>query len=153
MSAAYDLIMHLVSEGFSTFGGSDDWSMHLAREPVSPDNVITLYDTGGPAPVNYSINLRQPTIQVRVRCHDYLMGLEKHEDIYLILNAISTQNIGDWMVLGVHLTTDFLSVGRDSNDRHLITANYQIQRGQNRAKRRASTIFDYAMNREWPTAN
>lgn len=129
MSPAHELSLYLASLGVGQFAGNGDWGIHVGREPVNPANAITLYDTGGPQPVNYSINLRQPTIQVRIRTTNYPVGFNKLAEIYEHLNAIATQVIGGNTYIGVRLTTDFLSIGRDDNERHLLTANYQIQRG------------------------
>lgn len=125
MSPAHQLALYLDAEGVGTF--AED--IHVSREPVSPDNVVTLYDTGGSAPANYDIELRQPTIQVRVRNTSYPNAVAKQEEIFEILNAIKTQVIGTSTYLGVWMTTDIISIGRDDNDRHLLTANYQVQRG------------------------
>ena len=125
MSPAHELALYLEAEGVGTF--AED--IHVSREPASPDNVVTLYDTGGSAPANYDIELRQPTIQVRVRHTSYTDAVAKQEEIFEILNAIKTQVIGANTYLGAWMTTDILSIGRDDNDRHLLTANYQVQRG------------------------
>lgn len=125
MSPAHELALYLQSEGVGTFGQD----IHVSREPVSPGNVVTLYDTGGSAPANYDIELRQPTIQVRVRDVSYPAAQAKQEQIFGILNDIKTQAIEGSTYLGVWMTTDILSIGRDDNDRHLLTANYQVQRG------------------------
>lgn len=129
MSPAHELALYLESQGVGVFGGNTDWSLHVSREPASPDNVITLYDTPGSAPANYGIQLRQPSIQVRVRAANYAAGMTKQEEIFSLLNQIQTEEIGGSIYLGVYLTTDFQSIGRDDNDRHLLTANYQVQRG------------------------
>ena len=129
MSPAHELALHLQAQGVGTFAGSGDWSIHVAREPLDPANTVTIYDTGGPAPVHYGVGLRQPTVQVRVRAESYIAGMGKQGEIFAWLNAIQDATIGTHVYLGVHLTTDFLAIGRDDNERHLITANYQIQRG------------------------
>ena len=125
MSPAHELALYLESEGVGTFAQD----IHVSREPAAPDNVVTIYDTGGSAPANYDIELRQPTIQVRVRNTSYPNAVAKQEEIFAILNAIKTQVIEGSTYLGVWMTTDILSIGRDDNDRHLLTANYQVQRG------------------------
>ena len=129
MSAAHELALYLATEGVGAFGGSGDWGLHVSREPFAPDNVITLYDTGGgPAP-NYNLQLREPTIQVRTRSISYASGFAKQESIFALLNAIKTQQISGRSYIGVWIIGEILSIGRDDNDRHLLTANYRIQRG------------------------
>jgi len=129
MSAAHELALYLAGENVGAFAGQSGWSVNVSREPVSPDDAVTLYDTGGPQPINYSIELRRPTIQVRVRSKSYTDAMDKQNEIFGILNQIKDQAIGDHTYLGVHLSTEILSIGRDDNDRHLLTANYQINRG------------------------
>lgn len=127
-SPAHELALHLATfPAIGAWAASTGWAIAVGMEPKSPDDAITLYDTGG-APYFADAYLSTPTIQVRVRTRDYRAGYEKHEDILAILSAIQNQQIGDSYVLGIWLTSDIMSIGREDNDRFLFTANYRLER-------------------------
>ncbi len=129
-SPAHDIALYLEDEGVGTFAGESTWSINVSREPDSPDGAVTVYDTGGNAadPVN---EIYEPTIQVRVRAEDYATAYSKHEEIrdILIIPTSVTLGAGDntWYI-GIWMQSDILSIGRDDHDRHILTANYRIQR-------------------------
>lgn len=122
---AHDLALHLQAEGFGTFATD----LFVGSEPASPDNVTTLYDTGGAAPVLFDENLRNPTIQVRVRDNDYTQAYSLQQSVFDIFNAIEQETVQGTHYVGVWLSSDIISLGRDENGRFLLTANYEIQRG------------------------
>ena len=124
-SPAHDIAVFLAGGGFGAIGQE----LHISREPVSPDFVTTLYDTGGNDPVLVTENLRQPTLQIRVRGFDYAACYERQEDIFLALSVDVTDfETTDYRYVGCWLTSDIISIGRDDNDRHLLTANYRLER-------------------------
>ena len=101
----------------------------VGQEPPQPDNVVTLYDTGGAGPVLYEGQLRQPTIQVRVRNTSYPEAYNLQNDIFGILNAIVDQEIDGSQFIGCWMQSEIISIGRDDNNRHILTSNYRIERG------------------------
>lgn len=127
-SPAHQLALHLGTfPAIGAFAAATGWAIAVGMEPKSPDEAITLYDTGG-APYFADAYLSTPTIQVRVRTRKYQDGYDKHEDILAILSGIQNQQIGDSYLLGVWLTSDVMAIGRDDNDRFIFTANYRIER-------------------------
>lgn len=137
MSPAYEIARWLQTLGLGIWGGSGDWSLHVAREPDAPANVVTLYDTAGLAPlVRDGGEMRQPGLQVRVRAVDYLKGKERQEqirDVLTLPEAASEgttieRTIGTGRYVTIDPVADILSLGRDENDRHIFVANYQLIR-------------------------
>lgn len=136
-TAAYELARYLEAAGVGTFGGGTEWSLHVSREPESPDNVITLYDTAGLPPIQgEGVDLRMPQVQVRVRSDDYLAAFEVQEQVRALLLPtpdVSTgtrveRTIGQSRYLTISPVADILAIGRDDNDRHIVVANYQVIR-------------------------
>lgn len=132
-SPAAELAQYLEDQGIGVFGGNADWSVHAMREPIAPDNVVTLYDTGGPAAAQVEIDLRIKRFQVRVRGRDYQTCYEKHEQIYRVLvqddvASPEPRDIGEGVYVGVWLVSDIIALGRDDNGRHILTANYEAHR-------------------------
>lgn len=124
-SPAHDIAQHLAANGFGAIGQE----LHISREPVAPDSVTTLYDTGGAEPVLVDENLRQPTIQIRVRGYDYAACYARHEAILEHLAVDQTDfETTDYRYVGCWLTSDIISIGRDDDDRQRLTANYRLER-------------------------
>jgi hypothetical protein len=133
MTPAIELAQYLADNGVGARGGDAQWGIHVSREPAAPNDVITLYDTGGDPPPAISDELRSRSIQVRVRAVDYAAGMAKQQEIFDLLaqpaiegtvNPIE-RNIGTHRYIGIWLTGEVTAIGRDDNDRFLITANYE----------------------------
>lgn len=126
--------MFLADQGVvGEFGGNADWSVHATREPIAPANIVTLYDTGGPAAAQVDIDLRIKRIQVRVRAVDYDEGYSRQELIHSALaqpgvEDPQTRDIGEGAYIGIWLVSDIIAIGRDENDRQILTANYEAHR-------------------------
>jgi hypothetical protein len=132
MTPAIELAQYLADNGVGARGGDAQWGIHVSREPAMPNDVITLYDTGGDPPPAISAELRSRSIQVRVRAVDYAAGMAKQQEIFELLAQPSIEetattierDIGTHRYIGVWLTGEIVAIGRDDNDRFLITANY-----------------------------
>lgn len=111
---------------FGDFGGSTNWSVHVSREPMAPDNVVTVYDTGGTA--GPLIDLRHPTVQVRVRSSIYDAGWRKINEAFEALSRPISVSVPDATIIGWVPTSDAAFIGRDDHDRALFTANFEIMR-------------------------
>lgn len=105
----------LETANLGTWAGSTGWSIAAAAEPASPDKAITVYDTGGRSPLCLTGNDPQPNIQVRVRANSYPSAYAKMQAIMDELKKQQIIRIGG-----------ILSLGRDDNDRWLLTTNYQL---------------------------
>jgi hypothetical protein len=136
MTPAVELAQYLADNGVGARGGDADWGIHVSREPTAPDNVNTLYDTGGSEPDVIDISLRVQAIQVRTRSADYVAGYTKQDEIFTLLAqpdgvlgvAPLERNIGAHRYIGIRLTGDITFIGRDDNDRFLFTSNYELHR-------------------------
>ncbi|MCW5678455.1 MAG: hypothetical protein KIT65_10975 [Xanthobacteraceae bacterium] len=140
MSPAHLLALYLAQNGVGTFGGSAKWSISVSREPVDPPEAVTIYDTGGDGPDTDELDLLGPTIQVRVRGPNYAEAYAKQEEIrdLLILDqpVIVTPEGATVPAefIGIVMQSDILAIGRDENDRHLLTANYSATKVRNAAE-------------------
>lgn len=114
---------------FGPFGGSADWSTYVGREPVDtsgPVNCVTVYDTGGGQGV--LADLRNPSVQVRVRSSSYDAGWQKANEAYEALvndlqSATEDATILTWVAI-----SDVTFIGRDDKDRSLFTVNFNMLR-------------------------
>lgn len=122
-SPAYDIAQILA--GISGMGifGTDIFTGH---EPSSPDNCITIYDTGGFAP-DVAEDYQRPTIQIRVRNKAYNVGYGVIYAIKKELHGTSRQE-GGVNYTGIWVMSDIIPLGYDSNLREIFTCNFRIHR-------------------------
>lgn len=127
-SPANDVARYLAAQGIGTFAGTSDWGVYAHVEPESPNNCITVYDTGGSGPDTDEQDLGQPEFQVRVRCVEYSDGYAKQVAIrdLLILGGPITMASSTFVL--VDMTSDVIPLGRDDSNRFLLTANYRTIR-------------------------
>lgn len=103
------------------------WTVYEGNEAPSPDNAVTVYDTGG-GQANADGPLYDPTIQVRVRSLSYATGYTKALAIRDLLMIRTARIIGSWHYTGFWLISDVAKIGRDDIDRELFTVNFRLMR-------------------------
>jgi hypothetical protein len=113
---------YLETEGVATKGTD----MFLAVQPDSPDNCLTIYDTGGFAPDN-ELPIKDPTIQVISRATDYETAKQEALDVYGELHKLANQTLGDFYIYLIEAMQEPGSIGRDSADRFEISCNYRLK--------------------------
>lgn len=129
-SPAVILAQYLAAQGIGTFGGDSllDWSVAYSREPVSPDNAITLYDTGGSEPDTDELDILRTSIQVRGRGIDYTECYAKMEEIRDLLILPAPLITGGSHFIGVKMTSDISTLYYDEKERAILIANYEAER-------------------------
>ena len=124
---AHDTALHLAGlSGFGAFGGSTGWPVYVGREPLTPVDVVTCYDTGGAA--GPLVDLRTPMVQVRVRAENYDEGWQKANEAYAALVQVTRQAVTDASILAWAPSGDVTYIGRDDKDRPLFTVNFEMLR-------------------------
>lgn len=126
-SVARDVAGYLAGEGLGAVGGSAQWALYIGKEPLQPDDAVTIYDTGGPFD-NPDGPYYSPTIQVRVRSHSYDDGYTRAEAIRDQLIIPTARVIGGWLYTGFWLLSDVVKIGTDDKNRELFTVNFQSRR-------------------------
>jgi len=124
-STAFEVAQYLQSNGIGAFASPNQWSINVSREPTSPSDVITIYDTPGLEPDTDELDLLKPGFQVRIRCIDYLSGIAKHEAIRDLLILPNQLVMAGTKYISVVMSIDINSIGRDEEDRHLLVASYR----------------------------
>lgn len=123
--ASFDIKDVLEESGIGlalTFGTD----LFIAVSPSEPDNIVCIYDTGGPAPEEHG--QETPAIQVKVRNLDYLTGFGMARDIkyYLHNRTAFTQNSTKY--IQVRARSDILYLGRDDQNRYEWSVNFLCSR-------------------------
>lgn len=126
-SAAADTATYLDTQGAGTAGGSTGWTIRVSKEPTSPDDAITVYDTSGfvPDPDN---GVYHPSIQVRVRGNGYAAAYAKAEEVRDILITPTSVDIGTTNYVNWWQQGSIEHIGYDDNDRALLVLNFNITR-------------------------
>ena len=104
--------------------------VYVNEEPASPNDCVTIYDTGGSDPMVVD-DVYSPTIQVRVRNLDSQLAYAKQYEIRDILVAAKNQIINSVDYVSMWLQGDVISIGRDENSRYILTSNYKLMRSAN----------------------
>lgn len=101
-----------------------DWQTSVKVEPVAPDNVITLYDTGAVEDsgiVFDGTRNEHPTLQVRIRSSDTAtqsVGYVKARQVCIALDSVyrqvTTVDAVRFIIQRVKRTTDVIFIGYDT---------------------------------------
>jgi hypothetical protein len=120
----------LEAEGVGTFATD----LFAAKEPDSPDNCITVYDTGGVPDDCLDLDVRAYetlNFQVRVRNNKYITANSEMESVRDVLdkgkNTIVDSN--GTLYFTTWLTSLPIQLQRDTKNRSVVTANFSCFRG------------------------
>lgn len=121
---------------------NDYWQASVNVEPVAPDNVVTIYNTGAveDSGVNFDgTRVEHPTLQVRLRSTKDDVGYPKMRTICVALDSVYrrvvTVNEVDFLVQRIKRATDVLFIGYDepTSKRWVYTFNLSFTVGLNPA--------------------
>lgn len=117
----------LVAGSVGAFGPGSGWRIFIAKEPTSPDTVVTVYDTGGLTP-NPKWLLDFPSVQVRVRGAkgEYAAARVKAVEAKDVLLGIAAQTINGDGWRGINLVGDLVHIGFDQGERPMFTMNFAL---------------------------
>ena len=122
-SPADDIKTVLENNGVATFATD----LFISKEPTSPDNCITLYDTGG-YEANPKWSMDEPTVMARIRNNSYPDGYAKCEEIKDALLGLPKQAINSTTYVGVWMEGEINFIEYDDNGRAIFTMNFRIVR-------------------------
>ena len=101
--------------------------VYISREPTTPDNCITIYDTGF-GEQNPKFALDENTFQVRSRNNEYINGYVNLESIKFLLDGRRDSIINGVTYIGFWCSSNIVSLGYDTEDRALLTLNFRTIR-------------------------
>ncbi len=105
--------------------------LFISREPDSPDNCVTLYDTPGSSPVvfmNKNEKYFYPSIQVRIRNNDYRQGYALGKQIVTKLHGEGQTEINDTYYSLIAAQSEPFLLKYDKNNRAIFIINFNLQR-------------------------
>ena len=115
----------LIAAGVGVSGQTEDWSIFIGREPSSPNNCFTIYDTAGDTP-NAKWLLDYPRFQIRTRGIDYNTAFQKAQAARDALLSLPSQDIGANRYDGVYVVSDTEFLKLDENNRTIFTSQWRI---------------------------
>lgn len=105
--------------------------LFIGKEPATPNNVTTIFDTPGRAPSLYYDNTIQyyfPSVQIRVRNTDYLSGWNLINDIKVLLHGRANEQINNTIYTVMVCSSDPALLDWDDNNRARFIVNFDLQR-------------------------
>jgi hypothetical protein len=106
-------------------------NLFIAREPATPENTVTIYDTPGspdrPDMEGDSI-ICENSVQIRIRNKSYQTGWVLAEAIRDTLSPISNLTINSTMYLSIFHQNGPFVLEWDDNNRVILIMNFQIER-------------------------
>lgn len=128
MNAAKEVATILASAGVATLGPqTSGWSLFVGYQPESPDDTITVYNTGGERPLPHLL-IDFPTVQVAVRASPggYEEGYSKIWAAREALLGYPSADGVDGRIASIIVTGDIFQLGRDERARPLFTINFRL---------------------------
>ena len=113
----------LVAEGIGNFG----IDLFVGKEPTSPANCVTIYDTGG-GEQNSKLAIDESSVQIRSRNLDYLQGYQKLNIIKNFIEGKKPTVVDGTKYIGFWTSSNIAFVKYDDNDRSVWTVNFRINR-------------------------
>lgn len=131
-SVVEDIKDMLVAE--SALGLTFATNLHLYKEPATPGNVVTIFETPGMPPIGTldsnetTKHYEKPSIQVRVRNKVADTGFALAYQIQSVLHARAHETWGDYYYSSIMSIGNPAMVDWDDNSRIRIVINFNIQR-------------------------
>ena len=100
--------------------------IYIDREPVSPDECITIYNSGSWQASNPKYLVNYPSIQIRSRANTATLAYNNLLEVFdhILGRAALTRNTTRYV--GFYSETDIFELGRDDNNRALYAANFNL---------------------------
>lgn len=129
-SSATDLKDILEAE--SSLGLTFQTDLFVGREPSSPNNCVTIFDTGGAGPAEQYSQVEAPytysRVQVRVRDREYTTGWDVIESIVEALHDRAGETWNGTLYCSIACSTGPAFFDWDENNRARFIVNFEIQR-------------------------
>jgi hypothetical protein len=108
-------------------------NLFIGREPTSPSNSVTIFDTTG-MPPQLTLDIQgyeYPSVQIRVRATNYVAGWELIESIKLVLHGKAQTVVGDTLYSAIYCASGPAFLDWDDNSRARLIININAARRDN----------------------
>ena len=129
MNASSEDIKNLL-EDESALGLVFAKNLFIGKEPKSPSNCVTIFDTTSIPPQLglTSQGYEYPSVQIRVRNESYVQGMELIERIKTLLHGLGQITIGGYLYTVIYCASGPALLDWDENSRARIICNFNLQR-------------------------
>jgi len=106
-------------------------NLFIGREPTSPDDCVTIFDTpGGPPQQTYKQgeDYFYPSIQIRVRNNNYVIGWELINNIKILLHNKSQEIWSGTLYSAIACSMEPALLDWDENGRARFVISFDLQR-------------------------
>lgn len=120
-----------ILEGESSLGLVFGTNLFIGKEPSTPDDTVSLYDSPGYATMCTLDQVGDyffPSVQVIVRNTSYLAGVNLAQDIVTTLHARAGERWGGTLYTAVRCVGGPYLMDYDANNRPRFVINFDIQR-------------------------
>ena len=118
-------------EAESSLGLTFGTDLFIGREPTTPNDCVTIFDTPGRGPellIGNASNYNYPSIQIRVRDANYLDGWNLIDGIKVALHGRGPETWNAATYTLIECTTEPALLDWDENYRCRFIVNFDIQR-------------------------
>ncbi|MFA5935006.1 MAG: minor capsid protein [Candidatus Paceibacterota bacterium] len=119
-----------ILEDESSLGLTFPTNLGTGKEPTSPSNTVTIFDTGGQPPqLTLDIKgLEYPSVQIRVRNINYQTGWALIESIKTVLHGLSQVTVNGTLYSVIYCASGPALLDWDDNSRARFIINFSAAR-------------------------
>jgi hypothetical protein len=120
-----------ILEAESSLGLTFATDLFIGKEPDSPDDTVTIFDTMGfPDDMTYDATeiYERPSIQIRVRSNDYMTGMALAKDIKDSLHGRGNETWNGTLYAVIRSVGGPALMDWDVSDRARFIINFNLQR-------------------------
>ena len=118
-------------EAESSLGLTFATDLFIGREPATPDDCVTIFDTPGGPPMQtfkQGEDYYYPSIQIRVRNTNYLTGWNLINDVKVLLHNRAQEVLNSTLYSAIICTQEPALLDWDENDRARFVTTFDLQR-------------------------
>jgi len=131
-----DVATYLVAQTTLTVGGTTGTLGKAIMLDTEPDTIAVLFETGGGASEyafststgTVAVVYEQPNLQLLSRSTTYTQARTVAETVYTTLNGLGTTTMTGTRYLSVDAVQSPFSIGRDDNERYLVSVNFRVKK-------------------------
>jgi len=116
-----DVASYLQSQGTGTIGAD----IFLGQLPVSPDNVVAIFEYAGEPP-DLHWQGEYPGLQILVRNKNYEVGRQKIEQVKNVLHGLAETVVNGHRYLLIRANQSPAFLQRDENGRAIFVCNFRV---------------------------
>jgi len=135
MTLLDELANYLVAATTLTVGGTTGTLTKAIMRDSQPDTVASLFETGGLPSMqafstggNTEVVYERPSVQLLSRSTSYETARGVAQNVYLQLDGLKTVEMTGTRWLSVDAIQPPFSIGRDKNERYLVSVNFQARK-------------------------